>query len=320
MLFVYHLENGKLVPSAPTMPLDQAVWLDLCKATPEEEARVLPLVPEIPTLADMEEIEISARLYREAGFDYLTILVPGLNDAKNPFSGPVTFILGPHHLVTVRHHEPRPFETYPPHADKVGLACDRPDRIFLGLAEEIIGRLADLLEGAGRALDTVTHSVFQPTEMGHSAAFLRSNLETAGRQGDLVSHCRLSLLTLERALGFFMLTLEERGLAEAIRPSVNGLLRDIQSLEVHGDYTSNRVAQATDATLGMINLAQNTTVRIVSVVAVLFLPPTLIASIYGMNFHTMPELAWAAGYPMAIVLMIASAAATYMFFKWKNWL
>ena len=320
MLFAYRSENGKLVLMAPDAALDQALWLDLCKATPEEEARVAPLVPEIPTLADMEEIEISARLYREPGFDFMTILVPGLTDAKNPFSGPITFILGTGRLVTVRHHEPRPFETYAPRADKMGLGCDRPERVFLGLTEEIIGRLADLMEGAGRALDTVTHSVFQSGSMGHTATFLQASLENAGRQGDLVSHCRLSLLTMERALGFFLLTMEERHMADPVRPSVAGLSRDIQSLEVHGDYLSNRVAQATDATLGMINLAQNTTVRIVSVVAVLFLPPTLIASVYGMNFHVMPELAWAAGYPMAVALMVASAAVTYLFFKWKNWL
>lgn len=320
MLFAYTVENGKLAVAPSETPIETAIWLDLCKATPEEEARVLPLVPEIPTLADMEEIEISARLYREKGFDYLTVLVPGLTDDKQPFTGPVTFILDMHRLVTVRHHTPRPFETYAPRADKVGLGCDRPEKVFLGLVEEIIGRLADLMEGAGRALDTVTHAVFHPAPRGHTAEFLQSSLENAGRQGDLVSHCRLSLLTLERALGFFQLTLEERGLTDVLHASVAGLLRDIQSLEVHGDYLSNRVAQATDATLGMINLAQNTTVRIVSVVAVLFLPPTLIASVYGMNFRVMPELAWVAGYPMAVGLMIASAAVTYLFFKWKNWL
>jgi magnesium transporter len=320
MLFVYRSELGKLVPAPADMPLDQGLWLDLCKADATEDARVAPLVPEIPSLADMEEIEISARLYHEGEFDYLTVMVPGLGDSNTPFSGPVTFILGKTRLVTVRHHTPRPFETYAPRADKVGLGCDRPERVFLGLAEEIIGRLADLMEGAGRELDGVTKSVFKPAPMGHAAAFLQASLETAGRQGDLVSHCRVSLLTLERALGFFLLTMEERGLADPVRASVRGLLRDIQALEVHGDYLSNRVAQATDATLGMINLAQNTTVRIVSVVAVLFLPPTLIASIYGMNFHVMPELAWVAGYPMALGLMVASAFVTFAFFKWKNWL
>ena len=320
MLFVYNNEKGKLTLAPPDAPIDQAIWIDLCKATPAEEALVLPLVPEIPTLADMEEIEISARLYREKDFDFLTVLVPGLTEDKQPISGPVTFILNPDRLVTVRHHTPRPFETYAPRADKMGLGCDRPERVFLGLVEEIIGRQADLMEGAGRALDTVTHSVFHPGKMGHSADFLQASLENAGRQGDLVSHCRLSLLTLERALGFFLLAPEHRCVSDTARPLVAALLRDIQSLEVHGDYLSNRVAQATDATLGMINLAQNSTVRIVSVVAVLFLPPTLIASIYGMNFRVMPELEWVAGYPMAMGLMVASAAGTFLYFKWKNWL
>jgi magnesium transporter len=135
-----------------------------------------------------------------------------------------------------------------------------------------------------------------------------------------VGNCRLSLLTIERALGFFRVGLEERGTVDPLKATIIGLSKDIQSLEVHGDYLSSRVAQATDATLGMINLAQNTTVRIVSVVAVLFLPPTLIASVYGMNFRLMPELDWHLGYPLALVLMVASALVTYGVFKWKKWL
>jgi magnesium transporter len=125
---------------------------------------------------------------------------------------------------------------------------------------------------------------------------------------------------MERALGFFRVGLEDRGSVEPLKATIIGLSKDIQSLEVHGDYLSSRVAQATDATLGMINLAQNTTVRIVSVVAVLFLPPTLIASVYGMNFRLMPELNFAFGYPMAIGLMITSAVITWCVFKWKKWL
>ncbi len=321
MLFAYRNDHGKLAQLGPDEPLDQAIWIDLCKPEAVEVASLSGLAPEIPTLEDMEEIEISSRLYREQGFDYMTVMVPGLPDGKTPITGPVTFILGPQRLVTVRHHTPRPFETYAKRADKVGLGCERAERVFLGLVEEIIGRLADLMEGGGRALDQVTRQLFSPTgPAGPSSALLQSALETVGRQGDLVSHCRLSLLTLERALGFFLLTLEERGVAEALRPSVGGHLRDIQSLEVHGDYLSSRVAQATDATLGMTNLAQNTTIRIVSVVAALFLPPTLIASVYGMNFRTMPELGWTFGYPLSLGAMVASSGATYLFFKWKNWL
>jgi magnesium transporter len=101
---------------------------------------------------------------------------------------------------------------------------------------------------------------------------------------------------------------------------VKGLMRDLQALEVHADFLSTRVALATDATLGMINLSQNQTIKIVSVVAAVFLPPTLIASVYGMNFDTMPELHWRWGYPMAVALMVAAAVGTFLFFRWKKWL
>ncbi len=318
MLFSYRQDHGKLVPAS----VADALWIDLCTPKPDELTQVAPLVPEIPTLDDLEEIEISARLYHEDGFEVMTVLVPGLSrdDGITPVTGPVAFILGKARLITVRYHSPRPFETYAPRADKVGLGCDGAERVFLGLCEEIIGRIADLMEGSGRALDTITRQIFSTEGMGPEAAVLQKALETSGRQSDMVGNCRLSLLTLERALGFFRVGLEEKGSVDALKATIIGLSKDIQSLEVHGDYLSSRVAQATDATLGMINLAQNTTVRIVSVVAVLFLPPTLIASIYGMNFRLMPELQFALGYPMALGLMVASALVTWFVFRWKKWL
>lgn len=107
---------------------------------------------------------------------------------------------------------------------------------------------------------------------------------------------------------------------EGLKPAIKSLQRDIAAMEVHADFVSQRVALATDATLGMINLAQNATVKIVSVVAVLFLPPTLVASIYGMNFAHMPELERPWGYPGALGLMLASAAGAWAYFKWKKWL
>jgi magnesium transporter len=185
--------------------------------------------------------------------------------------------------------------------------------------EEIVGRLADLLEGAGKSLDAVTKSVYDPDSAGRSD-ILQQALQNVGREGDLVGRVRLSLLTLERAIGFLGQSMADRSPSDALRPVVKALIRDIQALEVHADFVSSRVALASDATLGMINLVQNSTVRIVSVVAVLFLPPTLIASVYGMNFRVMPELDQSWGYPMALGLMVASAVGTYLFFKWKNWL
>lgn len=323
MLFAYLRHQGKLARLEPLAAPEPAIWIDLYKPLRSQVEAVTALGVEVPTLADMEEIEVSSRLYRENGLDYMTVVLPGMTEMKEQISAPVCFILSATRLVTVRHHAPRPFETYPERADKVGPGCDAPDQIFLGLIEEIVGRLADLMEGVGRSLDTVSRSIFQPQARPHAtppAALLQHTLEQVGHEGERIAHIRLALLTLERALGFFSQTLPERISQEGLKPAVKSLQRDITAMEVHADFLSQRVALATDATLGMINLAQNATVRIVSVVAVLFLPPTLVASIYGMNFAHMPELAWVWGYPAALALMLGSAVGAWMFFRWKDWL
>jgi magnesium transporter len=275
---------------------------------------------DVPTLEDMEEIEISNRLYREGGTDYMTIQLTGHSDTNSPIAGPVTFILSPGRLVTVRHHDSRPFETYPTRAEKVGPGCTNANRVFLSMIEEIIGRLADLLESSGRSLDHTSRSVYTPGRRGQNQKRLEVALRQIGREAELLGHIRLALLTLSRALGFYSQTARERMGDEGMAPVTANLLRDIDSLEIHTDFLSQRVALASDATLGMINLSQNSTVRIVSVVAVLFSPPTLIASIYGMNFDVMPELTQSWGYPAAIVAMLTSSVAAYLYFRWKNWL
>lgn len=319
MLFAYAAHGRTLAHMPNPAPLDDAIWIDLYQPLPAQAEAVKALGIDVPSLADMEEIEISNRLYRERGVDYMTVVLPGMSQSQRPISGPVCFILSPERLVTVRHHAPRPFETFPERADKSSPGCGSPDRLFLGLVEEIIGRLADLLEGAGRSLDAVMRDVFSGGENA-SDEMLHNSLQQVGREGDLVGRVRLSLLTMERALTFYTQSLSERPEGSALRTLVKGLNRDVQALEVHADFLSSRLSLATDTTLGVISLAQNTTVKIVSVVAAIFLPPTLIASVYGMNFTDMPELHWKYGYAIAIGLMVASVVGSYLFFRWKKWL
>ncbi|MGQ0567424.1 MAG: magnesium transporter CorA family protein [Gemmobacter sp.] len=319
MLHAYRVTGQKIEPLSPGTPFAQACWIDLFRPDLSEVAAVQPLGIEVPTLEDMEEIEISNRLYREDGIDYMTVVLPGRNDADEAISAPVSFILTPGRMFTVRHHRLRPFETYPLRADKVGPGCGDPDRLFLSLVEEIIGRLADHLEGVGKALDVVAHEVYAEGDTATGAA-LQSALRRTGREGEAISRVRLALLTMERMLSYFGQTLHEAYRGEALIPLVKGFTRDLQALEVHADFLSTRVGLATDATLGMINLSQNQTIKIVSVVAAVFLPPTLIASAYGMNFNAMPELQWRWGYPMAVGMMVASAVGTFVFFRWKKWL
>ena len=319
MLFAYFPKAGRLVRQEPSADLASALWIDLYRPLVSQSAEVSRLGLQPPSLADMEEIEISNRLYREGGADYMTVVLPGLSETRSPTSGPVCFILSADRLVTLRYHAPRPFETYPERADKIGPGCDTPEKVFLGLIEEIIGRMADILEGIGRGLDEVASAIYHGGMTGLRADLLQTALERVGREGDLLGRVRLGLLTVERAVSFFGQTLADRTDA-GLRPLVKGLMRDLQALEVHADFLGSRLALTSDATLGMINLSQNVTVRIVSVVAALFLPPTLIASAYGMNFAHMPELQQPWGYPAALFLMLASAVGTYLFFKWKRWL
>lgn len=320
MLIAYREIEGRLIRLAPEADLSSALWVDLVRPDDTETSTVVALGLDVPTLEDMEEIEISNRLYRDAGTDYLTVQLTGHSETNGPISGPVTFILSPKRLVTVRHHDSRPFETYPTRADKVGPGCATANGIFLSLIEETVGRLADLLESAGRSLDHVSRTVYVPGKRGQNQKRLEVALRQIGREAELLGNIRLALMTLNRALGFYSQTARDRTGDEGLSGTVANLMRDMDALEVHTDFLSQRVGLASDATLGMINLAQNSTVRIVSVVAVLFSPPTLIASIYGMNFDVMPELSQPFGYPSALIAMLASSAIAYLYFRWKNWL
>lgn len=181
MMFAYRAVADRLVRLGPSDPLEDALWIDLYRPMPEQIARVAALGIEVPTLADMEEIEISNRLYREQGMEFITVVLPGLSETREATSGPVTFILMPGRLVTVRHHAPRPFETYPDRAFRAAAGLGSPERIFLGLVEDIIGRLADLLEGAGRALDEVARAVYN--KAGHSDEALQHALQQVGPPG-----------------------------------------------------------------------------------------------------------------------------------------
>lgn len=305
------------------LPLDasltQAQWVDLYRPLSKQVAAVEALGIHVPTLEDMEEIEISNRLYHEGGVHYMTAVLPGETPEGNSVSAPVTFILTHDRMVTVRHHAPRPFRTFPERAERGTAGTKTVDRLFLSLLEEIISRLADILEGVGRVLDDTTTRVFED-HAAERAALLQKTLERVGMQGDVLARVRLGLLSVERILSFYGATLERRPDAGGLKPIVKAHFRDIQSLEVHADFLSGRVSLAVDATLGLISLQQNDTVRILSMVAALFLPPTLVGSIYGMNFDVMPELHWAWGYPMALGMMVASAALTYWLLKWKKWL
>jgi magnesium transporter len=302
---------------------DQVVWADLLVPTKEEESVIEAWIEVgIPTREEMEEIEISSRLYIENGAYFMTATLPAHSDDDDPVMSPVTFVLAGKRLVTVRYHEPRAFQTFPMRAEKVAMGCTNGETILISLLEAIVDRLADILERAGRDVDTISHGIFQSSE---TIATKRDRdfkkiLQQIGRKEELASNLRESLVSLQRLSGFLGHATATDKTSKDSRARVKTLARDVMSLTDHVSFLSQKITFLLDGTLGMIGIEQNGIIKIFSVAAVVFLPPTLVASIYGMNFDVMPELKWLLGYPFALGLMLVSAVLPFLYFKRRGWL
>ncbi|MCW5680028.1 MAG: magnesium transporter CorA family protein [Xanthobacteraceae bacterium] len=325
MLFAHVLRGASLerieVKEGGTCP-PNAIWLDLVAPTIAEDKIVEAEVGiSVPTREEMAEIEISSRLYIENGGRYMTATLLYNTETEKPGTTAITFILTGQRLVTVRYDEPKPF-TYL--AGKLSKACSintTGPTIMVELLDAIIDRLADILEKLAAEVDRVSTRVFERNgardDPNHR---YQAILRTIGRKGDLLSKARESLVSLGRLVLFFTNEAEAVGLAKDQRAHLKSVARDISSLTDHAHFLANKITFLLDATLGMVSLEQNDVIKLFSVMAVTLMPPTLIASIYGMNFKHMPELDWAYGYPLAVIAMVIAAIGPYFFFKWKRWL
>jgi magnesium transporter len=295
------------------------LWADILRPDAADAAEAAALLGiDIPTLQEMEEIEPSARLYEEAGAQFMTVpIVVGL-DSDAPQLAPVTFIVGAASLVTVRHAEAAPFDQVAARRLRSNGATTA-ETLMLDLVEAIVDRVADVLERSAGHCDAVSRDVFARKaaggDGGGTARDLDAMLGRIGREGDLLTKLRECLVGLARLLSY-----RSPAAARDARARIKTVQRDVQALTDHASFLSSKINFLLDATLGFINLEQNQIIKIFTVAAVAFLPPTLIASIYGMNFDVMPELRWQFGYPFAILLMIGSAVMPFAYFRKRGWL
>ena len=297
-----------------------AVWLDLVEPTKEEETFVERVAGiGVPTRDEMVEIEPSSRLYRDGdAIVVIASLVAG-SDGEAPITTPVSFVLTPALLITIRYAEPKVFEVFSAHVERSTVLCSDAAATLIHLLDAIVDRMADVLEKIGEEMDNISKSTFRrnhasQTRMTNTA--LAVLLGRIGHAQDIVSKSRVSAVSIARVLSFLGGTLDRKGTKEHL----DGLARDVASLTDHASYLGGNITFLLDSALGLINIEQNATIKIFSVAAVIFMPPTLVASIYGMNFHFMPELSFTYGYPMALGIMISSAILPYMFFKNRGWL
>ena len=325
MLSVYvprgtSLERVQLAHGSPVP--ESAVWFDLVTPTLTEDKLVeRHLGIAVPTREEMQEIEVTSRLYVENGARYMTATLMCQSDTETPKTTPVTFILSGHRLITVRYDEPRPFMIVGNKLSRVCTPTVNGESVLMDLLDAVIDRAADILERIGLEVDQVSHSIFEPadTRADHSRSY-NEILKTIGRKGDLTSKVRESLVSIGRLLLYLANEADSMRWAKETRAQLRGMQRDVQSLSDHAAYLSNKIQFLLQAMLGVVSIEQNNIIKIFSVAAVGLMPPTLIASIYGMNFKQMPELDWVWGYPLAIVLMVLAAALPYFYFKWKKWL
>ncbi|MDO9487417.1 MAG: magnesium transporter CorA family protein [Sphingomonadaceae bacterium] len=302
------------------------VWIDLLEPSNAEEQLVeRALGLQVPTREEMAEIEPSSRLYQERGAVFLTANVMSGIDAGDPVSSPVSFVLTRDHLVTVRYADPKPFRSFASHIEREPSLCASATMTLIHLLDAIIDRLADTLEVVQGDIDKTSRAVFRRGQQSGRRRARMSNdtlqelLIAIGDDQDLLAKTRDSLVSMGRLMSFLSLPLHIREDQE-LREHVKSLGRDVASLIDHSAFLATNISFLLDASLGLINIEQNAIIKIFSVAAVVFLPPTLVASIYGMNFEHMPELRWLLGYPYALALMVMSAVLPYLFFKRKGWL
>ncbi|GGG35379.1 magnesium transport protein CorA [Caldovatus sediminis] len=300
------------------------VWVDLVGPTPEEERAVQgALRLEIPTREEMQEIESSSRLYREGEALFLT--APFLHGMETGEYGStaITFVLTAETLVTVRHATPKAFSVFMARAQRHPGLLASADAVMLHLFEQVVDRLADILERIAADMDRASRLAFgtarAQVKASRKDADLKEVLITLGQVGEVTTRASETLLGLSRILTFVG---AEK--ATAVRRENQGLIktlvRDVRSLVEHANFLNSKANFLLDAVLGIINVEQNEIIKTFTVAAVALMPPTLIASIYGMNFQVMPELRWEIGYPLALLLMVISAVVPIYYFRRKGWL
>jgi magnesium transporter len=323
MLTAY-VPNGSSLERRPVnpgqTPPDAAVWIDLVSPAPTEDKQVEQLLGvAVPTREEMQEIEVSSRLYVENGARYMTATLMCKSDTMSPKTTPVTFILAGHRLVTVRYDDPKPFTLI---EHKLARSCPANvtgESVFVDLLDAVIDRSADILERIGAEVDQISLAIFEPDET--LPPQYDDILKQLGRKGDLTSKVRESLVSIGRLLLFLANEAETMRWAKDLRAQLKSMQRDVVSLSDHATYLTNKVTFLLDALLGSVSIKQNDIIKIFSIAAVVFMPPTLVASIYGMNFHRgMVELEWAYGYPFALTLMVLAAVVPYLIFKWRKWI
>ncbi len=325
MITIYRKVNNTMVvevlPSGEPIPPD-AIWIDIFTPCHEEEIAVeKQLEIQIPSREEVWKNQALNRMYQDDDIAYMTAALITKGEAVHPQTSAVTFILSPRYLLTMRYIMPTSFQMFAQRLQRMPHKFNTGIHILEGLLEEVITRVAHNSEVVVDGLDQLSHNIFGESMVGvqvkNTSQAMLMVLKRLGTFADLNSKINESLHSLNRMLSFFKQVNTSDSVTER---NIKMLVTDVFALTQQTAFQSDKITFQLDATLGMINVEQNTIMKIFSVASVFFLPPTLIGSLYGMNFHNMPELSWTYGYPLAIGMMLVCSAIPYLYFRRKGWL
>lgn len=287
-------------------------WVDAQDTSDEERDRLEELLhTELPESDDVEEIEASARYFIDSSGIHVHSLFITQSEGRMDTTT-VAFILQTERLITVRECELADFRLLRMRARRSHVEARTARHLLLTIFEQKVENLADAIEDIHHELEKISHRVLEEMDTD-----LEGAIDDLAEMEDNNGKIRLCLMDTQRSISFLQRHLRETQAAQDMIPDI---IRDIDTLMSHTTFLFDKINFLMGTTQGFINIEQNKIIKIFSIAAVVFLPPTLVASLYGMNFRHMPELDWTLGYPMAIGLMILAGMAPYVYFKRKGWL
>lgn len=303
-------------------PLEQAIWVDVLEPTHAERQLIANAFNVfLPLHHEMHQIEHSNRFYEENGAIYLSANLI-TKAAPVPESHVVTFVLTKTKLITLRYSDPNPILSFIQQIDIRHYSAKNHLDIFLLLLDKIVGTVADIFELIGDQTDTLALTLIgsiaesSPPKHGKN---LNKTLRDINFLQNLLSKAYQCLSSLRMLIDYFEDNQDKVFNEKVVHPQKT-LNNDIQILTKHGEYLSQKLSFQLQSSFGLINIEQTQIIKVFTVLAMVFMPPTLIASIYGMNFHHMPEIGSTYGYPITLVLMFGSSFLPYQFFKRKGWI
>ena len=301
---------------------DSAVWIDIESPNSYD----LELIKQhchinLPSKNDVWKNNVLNRLYVENGTAYMTAAIITKNESTYPNISAVTFILTPDTLITIRDISPTSFNMFAQRIQTFPEMFRTSGQALEGLLEEMITRVAHNMEVVEETLDAFSHRVFGGGKLDeqekNTSQAMKNVLKELGTCADLNSKTNESLHSINRMLHFFKQISKDDN---ELKKDIDIMISDANVLTHQTQFAAEKITFLLDALLGMINVEQNLIIKILSVASIFFMPPTLVASMYGMNFKHMPELEWVDGYPMAISLMLIFAVLPYLYFRKKGWL